>query len=152
MMRCFFIISLLISLTIDAQTYGVKQIIADYGTFKREISTTNEINISSYVTKQNILTYDDYEQKQKTVSDLPKYRYELILTSNSTYNNILTKTWIYNARIFINNIEITNQQFPNRFTAIIETKPTVIYWFETSLDDVNIEITWENSMYYKKKN
>ena len=152
MKKWLFIALLLIPFGVCAQTYDKKVKIADYGEFDREVSTYDKINISSYVTKQNILTYVDFEQKQKTVSELPKYRYELVLVSKSLYQGKLVKTWIYNARVFIDSVEVTRQQFPNGFTAIIETEPTVIYWYESSLNRINIEISWENSIYFRDNN
>ncbi len=133
-------------LLIDAQTYDIKEKIADLGTWNKSLSAVNKISISSYITKQKILTYADYAQKQKTVSNLPKYRYELILTSNSICNGELNKTWIYGAKVFINNCEVTREQFPNGFTAIIETNPTTVYWYESNVDGINIKITWQNSV------
>ena len=121
-------------LLIDAQTYDIKEKIADLGTWNKSLSAVNKISISSYITKQ------------KTVSNLPKYRYELILTSNSICNGELNKTWIYGAKVFINNCEVTREQFPNGFTAIIETNPTTVYWYESNVDGINIKITWQNSV------
>jgi hypothetical protein len=138
-------------LNLNAQTYDKKITVNNLGEFNLSMSTvnSNKINISSYVTKQNILSYANYDKIQKTVTDLPKFRYELILISNSTYEKKVTKTWIYGARVFINNTEITHQQFPDGFTALIETKPTTIYWYETSDTKINIKITWASSNYFR---
>jgi len=155
MKRLIFIIIILFSfLTVNAQTYDKKIVVDNLGEFTRQPSlvNNNKIIVSSYVTKEKILTYVNYKQIQKTVSELPKFRYELVLVSNSVYNNKITKTWLYGARIFINDAEITHQQFPNGFTALIEIKPTIIYWFETSDTKINIKITWESSIYTKDNN
>lgn len=147
MKKIIFIILLLFAfIVLDAQSYDTKEKIADLGTWNKSLSTINKISVSSYVTKQKILTYTDYAQKQKTVSSLPKYRYELILTSSSICGGELNKTWIYGAKIFINGCEVTHDQFPNGFTAIIETKPTTVYWYESNTDGINIKISWQNSV------
>ena len=149
----FFVILMFSSfLTLNAQTYSKSVTVKDFGTWGKELPSGNKITISSYVTKQKILTYENFEEIKKTVTKLPKYRYELILTSNSIYNGKLTKTWIYNAKVFIDSTEVTRSQFPDGFTAIIETTPTVIYWYESSLDTINIKITWKNSIYFKDNN
>jgi hypothetical protein len=145
----FLMFTLFLTLNSNAQSYDKKVTYEKYDEFDREITPVNKINITSYVTKQNILTYVNYEQIQKTVSELPKYRYELVLISKSLYNNKITKTWIYGAKVFIDGVEVTRQQFPNGFTAIIETEPTVIYWYETSSDKIDFKITWENSIYFR---
>jgi hypothetical protein len=137
---------------LDAQSYDKSVKVQDFGTFDRQLSPVNKISISSYVNKKNILTYANYEQKQKTLVDLPKYRYELVLKSNSLFNGVLTKTWIYGARVFVGDREVTRDQFPNGFTAIIGTEPTVIYYYESSVDTVNIKITWKNSIYFRTDN
>ena len=132
------------------QTYDPKEIVANYGTWTRELSATNKISISSYVTRQRILTYANFEQKQKTVSDLPKYRYELVLQSGSLYESRIVKTWLYGAKVYINNMEITREQFPRGFTVLIETTPTVVYWYESSFNTVDMKIVWGNSMYFNQ--
>lgn len=130
-----------------AQSFDKKVISEDLGTWDIKQSTTNKISISSHVTRQNNLDYIN----QKKITEIPKYKYELVLTSNSIYYGKLTKTWIYGAKVFIDSTEITNQQFPDGFTAIIETTPTVIYRYDSSLDTINIKITWKSSQYYRDK-
>ena len=153
MKKLMFIILLFFGfITLNAQTYSKSVTVKDFGTWDKELPSGNKITISSYVTKEKILTYENFAQIQKTVTKLPKYRYQLMLTSNSIYNGKLTKTWIYNAKVFIDSTEVTHSQFPDGFTAIIETTPTVIYWYESSLDTINIKITWKNSIYFKDNN
>ena len=120
--------------------------VEDFGTWDKTISPANKISISSYVVKR-ILIYDD----QKKANDSPKYRYELIVVSNSIYNNKPTKTWIYGTRVFIDDKEATVSQSPDGFTAIINTEPTVIFRYESSLDTINIKITWKSSQYFRGK-
>jgi hypothetical protein len=149
MKKLFFIFIVLLGfINLNAQSYDKKiKVVADRK-FDREISDDDKISITSYITRQNILTYANQRQVEKTVSDLPKYRYELVLVSESIYNGKLTKTWIYNAKVFINDSEVTKEQFPDGFTAIIENEPTIIYWYVSSQDVVDIKITWRNSIYF----
>jgi len=123
------ILFLIFCMKISAQSYGKKEIFVNYGSWgsSYEKSNIQYISISSYVTKQKILTCKDFKRKLKIVSKLPKYRYELVLTSGSFYNNKFIKTCIYGTKIYIDNVEMTNEQFPNGFTAIIGIKPTTIY-------------------------
>jgi len=138
---------------IKSQSYDKKLEYDTLGTWsnKANLVIINKISILSYVTKQKILKHANYDVTRKTVGNLPKYRYELILISKSKKNNILVKTWIYNAKVFINNIEVTRDQFPNGFTALINIKPTTIYRYETSSDTINIKVTWGSSSYFKNK-
>lgn len=148
----FLVVFLFGFIALSAQSYDKKVMVEDFGKFERSVSASNKILITSYVTKQKILSTPEYAQREKTVTDIPKFRYELVLVSKSIYGGKLTKTWIYNAKVFIDSAEMTKQQFPDGFTAIIETTPTVIYWYETSLDTINVKITWKNSIYFRDNN
>ncbi len=139
-----------IALVSSGQSFSKKEKFRDFGSLNVLDAGNSKIIIESYVTRQNILTHSNYEQKIKTVSELPKYKYELILISKSFYNGISIKTWIFGAKVFINDIEVTREQFPEGFSVIIETEPTIIYWYETNADSVNFKISWQSSDYYKK--
>ena len=133
----------------SAQSLGSKEIYASYGTLTYKINEIDCVGISTHITRQNILTPKNFNLTQKTVSILPKYRYELVVVSETKINNIPTKTWMSNIRIYINNVEITRDQFLNGFMAIIETKPTTIYKYDTHLDTLDIKFTWDSLNYYK---
>lgn len=147
----FLMFAAFMTLNLNAQSYDKKEMYKNYGKFNRVVTPTNKIAITSYITKQRILEHANYQQKVKTVSESPKYRFELVLTSESKYDGKLTKTWIYNAKVFVDGVEVTRDQFPNGFTAIIETTPTIIYWYETSNDTVDIKITWESSKCFENE-
>jgi hypothetical protein len=142
----FFMILMFSSfLTLNAQTYSKSVTVKDFGTWDKTVSPANKISISSYVTKQKILA----GISQNTVTSSPKYRYELILQSNSVYDGKLTKTWIFGARVFIDGLEVTREQSPDGFVAIINTEPTIIFKYDSSLDTINIKITWKSSRYFQ---
>jgi len=119
----------------------------DLGTWDKEISPANKISISSYVTKRKISTFVD----ENAMVNSSKYRYELVLQSNSIYEGILAKTWIYGAKVFIDSLEVTRDQSPDGFIAIINVEPTIVYRYDSSLDTINIKITWKSSRYYRDK-
>lgn len=125
--------------------------VKDFGNFNHNVTLNDKIGISSYITKQKIMPTPNFEQKENSVVELPKYRYELVLQSNSIYAGDTTKTWIYGARVFIDTLEVTREQSPDGFTAIINIKPTTIFRYDSSLDTINIKITWKSSMYYRDK-
>ena len=150
--RVLFIVLLqLIIMTSYSQRYGDKNICTPIKTWNQEIIDCGRLSISTYVTKQEILLHNNQIQKEKTLSTLSKYRYELILVSNSKHNGKIVKTWLYNSKVFINGIEVTHDQFPEGFTALIDSNPTSIYWYETSDESINIEIKWKNSTFYNEK-
>lgn len=82
------------------------------------------------------------------------YRHELYLKSNSVIDGDTTNTWIYNVRVYIDDVEITKDQFPNGFILLIKTEPTLIYWYDSPEQNVNMYIKWEKAVYenrnYKK--
>lgn len=136
--------SFLFQFNIEAQSLNEKKTIINYAQWDLPLSNTIKINLVYYVLRSDILTYRDYTQKQKTVSELPKYRYELFLISESLYNNKRKNTLLSKTRIYVDSIEVTYNQFPNGFPAVIKTKPTLVYWYETSRDSINLQIKWEN--------
>ena len=143
----FFIILMFTSiLALNGQSAN-KSKVEDFGTWDKEISPANKISISSYVTKQIIPAYTN----EKAITNSAKYRYELVLKSNSMYDGQLTKTWIYGAKVFIDSLEVTRDQSPDGFVAIINTEPTIIYRYDTSMDTINIKISWKSSRYYRDK-
>jgi hypothetical protein len=151
MKKLVFIILLFFGfITLNAQTTYSKSVkVEDLGSWNKTVSSTDKINVSSYVTKQKILP--DVNSQEKLVNNLPKYRYELVVKSNSIYNGKLTKTWIYGARVFIDDKEATASQSPDGFTIIINTEPTVIFRYDSNLDTINIKITWKSSNYFQGK-
>ena len=134
-------------LTLNAQTYEKSMRVKDFGSWDKVVSPANKISISSYVTKQKIFVRGVGQNPVPTES--PKYKYELILQSNSVYDGKLTKTWIYGAKVFIDSLEVTRDQSPDGFTAIINTEPTIVYRYDSSLDTINIKITWNGSQYFQ---
>lgn len=148
----FFVVLMFTSfLTLNAQSYSKKEMVKDFGKFDHEVTSNNKISISSYVTKQENLLSASQTVVQKQINDLLKYRYELVLQSNSIYNGRLTKTWLYGARVFIDSLEVTREQSPNGFAVIIGTTPTTVYRHDSNLDTINIKITWKSSLYYRDR-
>jgi hypothetical protein len=125
-----------------------KSKVMDFGTWDKEITPASKISISSYVTKQKILMKG---VGQNPIPESSKYRYELVLQSKSVYNGQPTKTWIYGARVFIDSLEVTSNQSPDGFTAIINTEPTIIFRYDSKMDTINIKITWKSSNYYRDR-
>lgn len=119
----------------------------DFGVWSYSIDNNNMISVNGYVKREKIFEYSNRNVKKETISDLPLYKYELILVSNSIHNGEKTSTWLYNARIYINGSEITKEQFPNGFLISVDTKPTIIYWYESSRSDINFKISWDSSVH-----
>lgn len=139
------LLSFLFQFNSNSQSLDKKKTVINYDQWELSLSNRNKINLVYYVLRSDILTYRDYIQKQKTVSELPKYRYELFLTSESLYNNKRTNTKLTKTRVYVDDIEVTYVQFPKGFSAVIEIEPTLVYWYETSKDSINLQIKWENA-------
>jgi hypothetical protein len=134
-------------ITLNAQTYEKSMKVEDLGTWNKTVSPANKISVSSYVTKQKIVG----DVSKNAVITQSKYRYELIVKSNSVYNGQPTKTWIFGTKVFVDGKEATISQSPDGFTAIINIEPTVIFRYDSNLDTINIKITWESSKYFQGK-
>jgi hypothetical protein len=132
--------------SISFSTFGqidtTKRIYRDYGVWTVELPYYNRVAVGSYITRNEISTF---EQKSISAITFFKYRYEFYFVSYSVFNNFMRNTWLYGARIYINGFEETSRQFPNGFNVYITTQPTLVYWYETDYDNINISMTWVNS-------
>jgi hypothetical protein len=155
--RVIMFLLLMFNVIANAQSYDKKELFAELGTWsykmpERGISFNSDVfGISSFVTRQKILSYNDFEIKQKTLTELPKYRYEVVLTSKSTKKNEYVSTILYSMRVFINGVEVSKEQFPQGLTVVIKAQPTPIYWYETGDDKIDVKITWEGCDYFEGK-
>jgi hypothetical protein len=145
-------------LTLNAQSYSGKQLYSTLGRWEMPIRSevvgnaqlpVDTMIIISFVTKQGISEFPILQQK--TVSELPKYRYELMLYSKSTINNKVSEIGLTGIKVFINGVEATREQFPNGFTMKISTEPTLVYFKETSDDKIDIKISWAGVEYSKNQ-
>lgn len=145
----FAILFLFSGVCVKSQTYDAKVVYAELGTWNFKIPNTyyDMLGITMYVTRQDIISRPDKEQMEKMVSDVPTFRYELVLVSNTKINGVLTKTWIFNTKVYINQREMTSEQFPTGFSMLIDTVPTVVYWYETNNNILSFRITWGSSKY-----
>ena len=120
-----------------------KPIYRDYGTWSIQVEG-NTVGVRAYITKEKIYTE---AKKQEYTKEAQRYRYELYLESKSVYRGERTSTWLYGARVYINGREVTYQNYPNGITLSAGTEPTLIYWYEVSMADLEMAITWENAIY-----
>lgn len=134
--------------SIFGQIYSDKKLLyQNFGVWRYNIDNNSQVAIHGYVTKQEILRTNNHKLQEKTIPSLPQYRYELKMISKSTHYNDTTSAWLYGVRIYIDNVEMTKDQFPNGFIVSVKTKPTLIYWYETPNDSVNFEVSWDNSIH-----
>lgn len=127
---------------IAQQPLQTKPIYRDYGTWSIQVEG-NTVGVRAYVTKEKIYT----KTKNQYIEQVQKYRYELYLESKSVYQGTSTTTWLYNARVFINGREVTYQNYPQGFTVSAGIKPTLVYWYEVAMGELEMAITWENAIY-----
>ena len=120
----------------------------DFGTWSMDDGQGNTVGIHAYATMETIMKYPQNTYEQKSLAPYPVHRYELVLESKSVYRGKATATWIYNARVFINNVEMTKEQFPDGFILSVGVAPTVVYWYETPpVDELSMYISWGSAIY-----
>jgi len=124
---------------------GVKVSITAYSTFSQHEEKRIDKEIMA---KQNIYKLNSTQQEIQYVNKMI-YCYRLYLISNSIYQGDSTGTWIYNARIYINDVDVTNGEFPDGFPAYIQGEPTLLYEYDTTnpKELVNYSIKWESATY-----
>lgn len=138
----FILILSLLSLTAFAQ-FNPRDLYKDYGTWNVQMCCGNKIATHAYVTKSLIVI----DNSKSLITQTYKYRYQLYLVSESLHNNNLTNTWLYGAKVYINNVEVTKEQFPNGFNIYVLTEPTLVYWYETNFENLDFLIKWVNSSF-----
>lgn len=145
-----FLIGILFAVIVNGQTMNraveSKPVYKDYGAWSIQ-AEDGQVGVRAFITKERVY---DVEQKQyaKELTDTtPKYRYELYLESKSIYRGEPTSTWLYKARVFINGREVTYMNYPDGFTVNVTVKPTLVYWYEVPMIDLDMAITWESAIY-----
>ena len=108
------------------------------GSFNYQHTYNTNVGVSAYVTKHHNINkaYAAY-----------KYVFHLKLISSSHNNGVLTSTWLYNARVFIDGNEVTYQQSPYGFTSYIRTTETIVYTWYTNNEHVSYGINWSSAVY-----
>jgi hypothetical protein len=131
------LILVILGLMLSGTSWG-QNIFQDLGTFTHQYGPDTKIHLNFYVLK-NLNTNGNY----------PMYRYEYTLVGVSSSQNVgvLTSTWLYQARIYVNGNEVSYPQSPNGFTAYIRTTQTVLYHWYTSDEYINYTIKWGDSAY-----
>lgn len=127
---------------VSAQSYQA-YVYRDLGTYKVNYPDGSSIGIHAYVVKSpnNSGYYAEYGNQ-----------FSLVAESTSVYRNYYTETWLYGVRVFMNNVQVTYNQYPNGIaSAYIKTTPTVIYnWYTNDNDVGNYYFSWNSSAYVIK--
>lgn len=131
------------------QEYGEKRF---YKSFDEWVISSNgsKLSMTSFITVQDILTLDNINVSTQPLEVLPQYRYEIYLRSTSKLNGKSSRICVYNTKIFINDVEVTRRQFPEGFTVLVDTRPTLIYWYETHEELIDIRIKWSDVCFFKE--
>ena len=114
-------------------------IFRDLGSYYHAFNDGSYLRIYAYIVK-----------KPNNSEYYSQYKYEYVLTAISeSYNNTrICETWLYNNRIYMDNDEITMNQFPNGTTTYISTSPTPIYsWFTNENTIGSFYMKWTNAVY-----
>lgn len=145
----FFILLLPLALLLgQVSDWDFKDLHQDLGEFEIVIDRGDTINVQAFSTVETFVR--EFQQTTKGAENVldTRLRYELYLISNSTYSGQLTKTWLYNVRVFINGLEVTRDRYPEGFLQSVDTEPTLIYSYITDEENiVDFSVTWGESTY-----
>lgn len=109
------------------------------GTYTLQMADGSLVSVEAYIWKR-LNRSGIYKQH--------KYEYVLTAVSRSVHNGQLTKTWLYSTRVFLDNNELTYNQYPNGVTVYVNTSPTAIYNWYTSAEDIGtFYFKWSSSAY-----
>ena len=109
------------------------------GTYTLQMADGSLVSVEAYIWR-----------RPNTTGIYKQFRYEYVLTaiSRSVHNNQITKTWLYNTRVFLDNNELTYNQYPNGVTIYVNTSPTSIYNWYTSDENIGtFYFKWASSAY-----
>jgi len=109
------------------------------GTYALQMADGSLISVEAYIWKR---------ENNSGIYKQFKYEYVLTAVSKSVHNRQTTKTWLYNTRVFLDNNELTYNQYPNGVTVYVNTSPTAIYNWYTSAENIGVfYLKWESSAY-----
>ena len=134
-----------------------KEIYKDYGTFKLATEEGNIVSLGAFTTiteEKNVVHEIDMNVGSKrnvreNLQTMPvtEYHYELYLVSKSIFEGDTTATWVKGLRIFVDGVDILENQFPKGMTVSIGDEPTLIYTHHCENEFCEFEITWEAAVY-----
>ena len=113
------------------------------GTYALQMQDGSLISVEAYIWKRpnNSGIYKQF-----------KYEYVLTAVSRSVHNGQLTKTWLYGTRVFLDNNELTYNQYPNGVTVYVDLGATAIYNWYTSAEDIGtFYFKWGSSAYEPRR-
>ncbi|MFW5847599.1 MAG: hypothetical protein ACOCVF_01590 [bacterium] len=127
------------------------EVYADFGEYfypTNDEDTYTKFKI--FVLRSDISKNNDYKQSLMSVYNY-KYRYELHIQSQSKLEGQLVDTYIHNIRIFINEFEISKEQFPEGFWVIVTPKGRAVYLYEGNDEILKFGLKWNGAIFYKKE-
>lgn len=131
---------------LDGDIFNPNTELSDQGYIYRTLGTYN-----LQMTDGSLISVEAYIWKRPNNSGIyGQFKYEYILTavSKSVHNRQITKTWLYNTRVFLDNNELTYNQYPNGVTVYVNTSPTAIYNWYTSNENIGtFYFKWGSSAY-----
>ena len=109
------------------------------GTYTLQLADGSLVSVEAYIWKRN---------NNSGIYKQFKYEYVLTAVSRSVHNGQLTKTWLYNTRVFLDNNELTYNQYPNGVTIYVDLGATAIYNWYTSDENIGtFYFKWASSAY-----
>lgn len=110
----------------------------DLGEYVYNMPNGDKIGVRAYIIKT-----------RNTNLDNPyKNIFTLVAHSTSLSRGQLTDTWLYHTRVFLNDVEVSYNQFPQGCTLFLSTSQTsVYYWFTNDEDIGKYYLTWASSAY-----
>lgn len=139
-MICMFTITGFSQVTQKSQNKRLEPFVyRDLGFYNVNYQDGSSITIHAYITKES-----------NDTGYYPQYGnlFSLVAESGSIYRGKKTQTWLYGVHVFMNDVNITFNQYPNGFTAYVKTMPTVIYnWYTNDEQIGKYYFSWNSSAY-----
>lgn len=111
----------------------------DLGEYVYNMPNGDRIGVKAYILKT----------RNTHINSPYKYIFTLVAQSTSLSRGRLTDTWLYNTRIYLNDMEVSYNQFPEGFTMFLSSSShtNVYYWFTNDEHIGKYYLTWGSSAY-----
>lgn len=126
---------LLLTLIISFSIYS-QSIYQEFDVWSLSVDANTLVSLKAYITIDSVLDIDNEYN----------YIYDFNVISLSMIDNEHTITWLYGTRIFINEIPVSNERYPDGFIIGINNTPTSVYKYSTTETKIKFAITWDNAV------
>lgn len=109
-----------------------QKVYQEFDVWDHVVNNNTKLSLKAYITVDSLNT--------KNTDVLYVYSFNII--SSSTISNQPTTTWLYGTRVYVDDVEVSKDTYPNGFMIGVNTIPTSVYKYTTENNKVKFGIDW----------